>query len=245
MCIIVAKPIEVEFPSYETMETCFLNNDDGAGYMYNTRNKVHINKGYMTLHGFMGEYEEILKKNDIQNAYVFHFRIGTHGKKRDAGQCHPFPVASNYKIMLETRLESDYGIVHNGIIHTINFDSKYSDTMEFTKNILYPLYCKTTKILHYKELLHNILGTNKIAILDKFGEIVTIGDFIENKGILYSNNSYNNIYQWNLDSACKNAKECTFKNSCDNYLLECDDCAEFNAFYPIDLDTPDYDGKGL
>lgn len=247
MCIIVVKPKGITFPSIETMESCYLYNSDGAGYMYADKNKLHINKGFMDVDGFLDHYLDLVESTDIDIPFVFHFRIGTHGKKRHYSTCHPFPIADNYKILCTKLVNADYGIAHNGIIGTIDFRSKYSDTMEFVKNILHPLYCKNSSIKANHTILQNILGSNnKLAIMDKFGKIETYGDFITDNGILYSNSSYKYFTeeQWPakkerfiygtqeyMDNYEKdNIRECLYINRCMNTDLECTNCAEFDHY---------------
>ena len=47
MCIIVAKEKGVAMPEMNILKTCFENNPDGAGVMWNENNKVEIRKGFM------------------------------------------------------------------------------------------------------------------------------------------------------------------------------------------------------
>lgn len=259
MCIIVAKPSGIEFPNVETMENCFLYNNDGAGYMYNDKNTVHIVKGFMHIDNFLKHYKKIISSYDKSVPFVFHFRIGTHGKKRHYSTCHPFPVSNDYKIISAKNSTCDYGLAHNGIIGTIDFQSKYSDTMEFVKNILYPLYCKYPSIEDNKEIIGNILGNhNKLAIMDKTGNIETFGEFINDKGILYSNASYkyldayaedytfiekdietkHRLSAWPTEYRAKKqlykgfnrAELCPKHYDCEVYGIDCLDCVDFDHY---------------
>ena len=49
MCIIVIKPAGIKMPAMSTLENCWYNNNDGAGFMYATGGTVHIEKGFMSL----------------------------------------------------------------------------------------------------------------------------------------------------------------------------------------------------
>ena len=82
MCIIVAKEKGVEAPSFDTLKTCFVNNPDGAGFMYlNKNNKVQIYKGFMKFEDLKAKLESVY--NELGNTkdipFVYHFRIGTSG----------------------------------------------------------------------------------------------------------------------------------------------------------------------
>ena len=48
MCIAIASPKNNPIPTYDILKTCFRNNDDGAGFAFNTDdNQVKIVKGFM------------------------------------------------------------------------------------------------------------------------------------------------------------------------------------------------------
>lgn len=230
MCIIVIKPANITFPSIETMETCFLNNPDGAGYMTTNNNKVHIRKGMMNFMAFEREYTKILKSNRIELPYIFHFRIGTHGKN-DQGNTHPFAVQPSYSFMRKVNTLSNYGIAHNGIINNIGFNSIYSDTMEFVSNILSPLIKAKDSILDYpnNQIIKNILGnSNKLAFLHNSGRIETYGQYIEKDGLLFSNNSYSYTLP-----VFKKSYPCPFKKDCDNADYDCSHCVDYSHYDDI------------
>ena len=50
MCIIAIKPAGVKLPADTTLENCWYNNPDGAGFMYAAGGTVHIQR----LHDFKG-----------------------------------------------------------------------------------------------------------------------------------------------------------------------------------------------
>ena len=45
MCIIAIKPIGIKMPNIKTIENCWYNNPDGAGFMYAKESNVYIEKG--------------------------------------------------------------------------------------------------------------------------------------------------------------------------------------------------------
>lgn len=192
MCIIAAKPAGVEMPSDDTMRNMWTNNPDGAGIMYAVNGLVHIEKGFMKYE----EFETAIKKlerryNTKKMSIVMHFRIKTHGEINKEC-CHPFPVTRSTAMLKKTRVTTKLGIAHNGIITSVIPRKGLSDTMEYVATQLAQLYSAMPQF--YKnadalELVENAIDS-KMAMLTSKGEIVLIGDFKEQDGIKYSNDSY-------------------------------------------------------
>ena len=63
MCIIVYKPIGIDLPDKKTLETCFENNPDGAGFMYRKGREIRIRKGYMNFLSFYRALRNIRQVN--------------------------------------------------------------------------------------------------------------------------------------------------------------------------------------
>ena len=192
MCIIVAKPMDVAMPDTDTLFSCFESNPDGAGFMWADGKSVHIRKGFMTWEDFEEALDaEIPGQKRKELAIVMHFRIATHGKVQPMC-CHPFPVSSSLEDLQRTRCESRFGIAHNGIIQGRTTNDKRSDTMDFVMKVVAPLAKMNANFMrnsHALDLLEGACGS-KLAILENSGELVTVGDFVEDEGILYSNTSY-------------------------------------------------------
>ena len=191
MCIIAIKNKGINLPSERTLETMFKNNSDGAGFMYSIDNKVIIHKGFMTFHSFMSALNKLEEKYDITKLpIVMHFRIATSGHV-DAGTCHPFPIAAKRKHLRKQYIETDIGIVHNGII-PIAAPDNMSDTMQYVKERLWEYKkCKPNFYTNKKwqrRIEKEIMS--KMVFLDNTGEIYTIGDFVTDDGMIYSNHSY-------------------------------------------------------
>ena len=229
MCIICVKKSGVEFPSIESMKTCFENNPDGAGMMYSAKGKVKILKGIMTWKKYAEIYDKI-SRLDKKIQFIFHFRIGTHGKKNHPSYTHPFPLSTKNDDLLSTKITAKIGITHNGIIDNINFGSGLSDTMEFIGNILTPLLSENTSINSpvTHSIISNILGAgNKLAILQGNGKIETYGDFIDDNGLLYSNSSYKPYtYRYTM----RDDSKCEFYDECYNAGFLCSQCKKFDCF---------------
>lgn len=186
MCIIAIKPKNVKMFNKKTIETMFINNPDGAGFMYydSKLKKVIIKKGFMTLKELTSE----LDKHDFTKTnLILHFRIGTSGKN-DKLNCHPYPIYQVNGLNVKT----DLGMAHNGILYNyIPYKGcSINDTQLFIHEVLRKL---DKEFLNDKDktfLIQEIIGTNKLAFLDKNNKVSLIGDFIEDNGYIYSNNSY-------------------------------------------------------
>ena len=191
MCIIAAKPAGVQMPHPETLARMWYANRDGAGFMYAADGKVVIEKGFMRLADFESAIERVRKAHDMTKlAIVFHFRITTHGGTKPSN-CHPFPLTRSISKLQALKAYSNIGVAHNGII-PIRPRNGISDTMEYIATRLAPLSACCPDFLHEPaalELIENGIQS-KMAFLTDSGEIVTIGQFIEDGGVWYSNGSY-------------------------------------------------------
>ena len=194
MCIAITSPIGVSIPTDDILKTCFRNNDDGAGFAFNTdNNKVQIVKGFMDFDSFIAALHEYDKKYGFKDRGVLiHFRITTHGGTKP-NNCHPFPISNNPKHLKKLKITSNYAVVHNGIIR-LCADSKneLSDTMLFIKDYLSKL-SSNKGWFHNKnniKLIEKLIGS-KMAILNGDGEIIATSGFHKGNDVnYYSNHSY-------------------------------------------------------
>jgi len=193
MCIIVAKLRGSELPSEDVLRNCFNNNNDGCGFMYEEKHKVVINKGYMDFAKFYKDLVNTYNKKELKNKnLVMHFRIGTSGGM-NAETTHPFPISRNNKDLQSTKIKTDIGMVHNGVISDYaRKDSKLSDTQHFIKEFVYPLYELNKHFLENKLVINMLYKecNSKLIFLDSNDNLYKIGDFEEKDGVLYSNTSY-------------------------------------------------------
>ena len=203
MCIIAIKPAGAKMPAMKTIENCWYNNNDGAGFMYAAGGSVHIEKGFMTLKDFKAALKRLEKSIDVVNApMVLHFRITTHGGT-SPGNTHPFPVTEKLPLLQMTKSKTSLAVAHNGIIDIKPSKKDVSDTMEYVVSQLAPLYQLKKDFYKQpagKKLVYNFIKS-KMAFLDGAGRIETVGDFTEVDGILYSNSSYKArtiYYNWDL-----------------------------------------------
>ena len=194
MCIIIAKDKKSRIPTEKELKNSFEWNNDGAGFMYVDNNKVVIDKGYMTWESFIKRYKTLLQKyNNFKNkSLVIHCRIGTSGKNTK-GNTHPYPITNNTRLLKTKKMSRlDVAIVHNGIIRDYGTRHGLNDTQEYISKFLYPIYRNYKDFYKNEDLLDGIekMTGSKFAILDKSDKIYYIGDFIEDNGLKFSNNTY-------------------------------------------------------
>lgn len=202
MCIIAYKPAGAKFPTKNQFKTMFNNNPDGAGFMYADNNAVHIVKGLMNYQEFTQELSKV--KHLVNNPFVFHFRIATHGGV-NKGMTQPFPLTDKTKKLRALRIDCDTGIAHNGIISLCNDARDISDTALFIKRYMTRI-CATKN--PFDDINLNIIEScigSKMAILEASGRCHIIGRGWKTSGDLYfSNDSY---IDWFSGSSRKSRKK--------------------------------------
>jgi predicted glutamine amidotransferase len=203
MCIIAIKPAGIVPPSTELIENMWYSNSDGAGICYPLRGRVVIDKGYLKLKKFKSMLETLEKKIDIVRVpVIYHFRIGTSGGNT-AANTHPFPISDKLPLLQKTRGRYPLVMAHNGVIDIKPRKKDISDTMEYIMTQIAPLrqlrkdFYKTAA---GKKLLYNATG-GKLAFMDGAGNIETVGDFITDGGMIYSNSSYKRDYYYSYYGA--------------------------------------------
>ena len=200
MCIIVAKAKGISMPERELLRTCFTNNSDGAGIMWNNDGKVYIRKGFMEWEFFNAFLKELSTQINLKDTgVVCHFRITTHGKTSPQN-CHPFPISNKIRNLKMLNLTTDVGVMHNGII-PIKAIHNLSDTQTYILKRLYNIKKASPGFLENKctmSQIENEIGS-KMAFLTSDGSIYTIGKFVEQEGVLYSNKSFEErfLYSYN------------------------------------------------
>lgn len=195
MCVIAAKPAGIDMPSDEIIENMWKRNSDGAGFMYAQGGQVHIEKGFMTLDRFKQKLKEIDKKYSLKKlSVVMHFRITTHGGTKPENT-HPFPISDSLSMLKKRRVTTDLGVAHNGMID-IATPKDISDTMQYIASELAPLKRAMPEFYRNKDMMLMIehRTDSKLAFLDKKGRIETVGNFIEQDGVKYSNRTFENYY---------------------------------------------------
>lgn len=192
MCIICVSKSGIQQPTDATIRTMFRRNPHGAGYMYARDGKVTIHKGFMNIDDFLAAVHA--EHFTAEDSVVYHFRISTQAGVNPS-MTHPFPLSNQPRMMRALDLTCRCGIAHNGIIRlTSDPDNKvYSDTAIFITDYLSQIIRRKAD-LRNSDTLEYIweLAQSKFAIMDGSGYVATIGHFINDRGLLFSNDSYQN-----------------------------------------------------
>jgi predicted glutamine amidotransferase len=196
MCIIVVSKKGVAQPSLDQLRQCFRSNPHGAGYMVTRDNKVEIHKGFMTWNDFHTAIR--MEGFTDRDPVVYHFRISTQAGISPE-MTHPFPLTSDLSMCEKLDLKCSVGLAHNGVIRMVPWDPRYSDTALFVTDYMTKLIRKRADITDpaVNEMIRR-LTDSRWAILASTGEIVTVGHFIEDNGILFSNSTYTNDCKWRI-----------------------------------------------
>ena len=193
MCIICVSPARTRQPSISQIKMMFLNNPHGAGYMYARDGRVHIHKGFMDIDSFLSavKAEHFTAKDSV----VYHFRISTQAGVNPE-MTHPFPLSNRLPYMKALDVECPCGVAHNGIIRLTSDPTQheYSDTALFITHYMARMVHGLDD-LKDAQLLNRIerLAGSKLAIMDGSGYIATVGNFINERGLLFSNDSYREL----------------------------------------------------
>jgi hypothetical protein len=186
MCIAIVKEKGIDLPNKELLKTCWDNNPDGAGYMFNEDGIVSIYKGYMTFNSFYASLKKLDKLKNLKDRnVVIHFRIATQGMINPENT-HPFPITHDYDLMTRKHINCKYGFAHNGIIWDFG-NENYSDTMEFNSYIL----SKIHDIEHSDDLIHALANLYNSRFVVLTGERVILGgEWQLDNDLWFSNDTY-------------------------------------------------------
>lgn len=194
MCIVLIKKQGIELPAKDVLQDCFKANKDGAGFMFVKDNQVCIRKGFMAFDKF---YEAItLHDFKITDTVVYHFRIATAGSINPS-TCHPFPISNKVEDLKAISIDTGVGIAHNGCI-SINPSEGLSDTQEFIRVVMaLPDICNNLNEKIVRDTITKLTTGSRLAILFPSHDIHLYGEgWIEDKGLLFSNNSHKNLFTW-------------------------------------------------
>ena len=190
MCIICVSKSGVRQPTVTELNTMFRNNPDGAGYMVARHGMVSISKGYMDF----GEFLNAVRREHFteRDSVVYHFRISTQAGVNPE-MTHPFPLSNRLERMEKLDTTCRIGVAHNGVIRlTADPDNRrYSDTALFITQYLRVLI-QRREDLRDRRVLATVwnLAQSKFAIMDGGGYVATVGEFLNQDGLLFSNASY-------------------------------------------------------
>lgn len=195
MCIAIFKNPGNKCPSMDILHRCWDSNNDGAGYAFAYNGKVKIFKGFMTFDAFRASFEANNKRYNFKNlGLLIHFRIST-SLSVTPQNTHPFPISNDTNYLQKPESEGDYAVIHNGIISltssTATAEKTTSDTLVFVRDYLWNIaqnrgwFRRESNI----DLIYR-LADSKVAILNRFGEIIHTPGFTEDNGVWYSNDTY-------------------------------------------------------
>ena len=194
MCIICVSKSGVRQPDENTIRTMFRHNPHGAGYMVARDGRVIIHKGFMN----PDEYLRAVRQEHFTAAdsVVYHFRISTQAGVNPE-MTHPFPLSNQPGRLRSLDQSCRIGVAHNGIIRLTSDpdNERYSDTAIFIAGYLSQIL-RTRSDLRDRRKLNTIyqLAQSKFAIMDGGGYIATVGEFIHERGLLFSNASYRALF---------------------------------------------------
>lgn len=175
MCILILKKKGFLFPIEATVKQCMNANPHGFSMSYNVDGKVVT---YKTLNAadFMAEYKRVTSSLDHNTtAMMLHMRIATHGSVKETN-CHGWKG---------NILGTEMAFAHNGILSIPN-RGDMTDSETFLHDYLEP--CRS--IGEFVSTVADNIGTSKFGFLDGEGNVVHFGNFITERGVLYSNGSY-------------------------------------------------------
>jgi len=199
MCIVIHKRAGVELPDYATLQRCWDNNSDGAGFCFARNGIVQGYKGYMNFDNFM---DALMMRASDDDAMLIHFRIATHGGVTRQGT-HPFPLSSNKRALNALEWVSDVGVAHNGIVVGFgvsnygNVAEGMSDTQEFISDVLNTPSVRAG--LFDDPAIKYLVGeatTSKWAFMDATGKTVLFGKWHKDNGLWYSNEGYLSVRKY-------------------------------------------------
>lgn len=208
MCVIATSYKGFDVPANPVMKEMYDYNPDGAGFAYALNKRVYIEKGFMSYEDFMkalNSLQEKIKENynktlkDI--SIMFHFRIGTHGPNSPQ-LTHPFPIGHTKKHFDALDLYTDVVMAHNGVIKSVTPNTDWSDTTQYVKDVLYPMYLHDKQFFkseHLRRLIHNTINGSRFVFLDKNGEFTYVGEWKDSdkkelKGVKFSNLNHEDTY---------------------------------------------------
>ena len=194
MCIICVSKSGICQPDESTIRTMFHRNPHGAGYMFARDGWVTIHKGFMDLDDYLRAIRE--EHFTVSDSVVYHFRISTQAGVSPE-MTHPFPLSNRPARLRKLDLRCRVGVAHNGVIRLTSDpdNERYSDTAIFIAGYLSQIL-RTRSDLRDRRKLNTIyqLAQSKFAIMDGGGYVATVGAFIHERGLLFSNAGYREFF---------------------------------------------------
>ena len=195
MCIIAYKPNGINMPSDDILKECWIENPDGAGFMYKIGSeRVVISKGYMDFDEFLDAIHT--QAFTARDEVVMHFRIGTSGGNIPANT-HPFPISHDLRDLKKLQFVTDRAMAHNGVFGA--GEKRNSDTQVYVRDVLGRKHVQNNLGTdHIRSMIETTTKGSKVIIFRE-GEWDLYGDWkTDANGVKYSNNTYDaeTNYEW-------------------------------------------------
>lgn len=179
------------------LRTAANTNTDGIGYSFKRAKsqKVFISKGYKDIDTVIAKLHKHNLKPDDE--LIVHQRIGNKGAK-NVDMMHPFVLAWDKDVILTNNRYVDLPVMaHNGTFHSYSDNSEFSDTYNFIQKFMYKEELITllkNDLDFFKDIFSPKLSTNRLVFLfpNTDQSLITLGDYKEDSGYLFSNESYKN-----------------------------------------------------
>jgi hypothetical protein len=183
MCIICIKPAGTPAPSKEIINNMGESNPDGFGLAYVKNGEVIVRK---TMD--LKTYTKWVLSLPKETPAILHLRIATHGSVNEKN-CHPF-LSDDKKV----------AFAHNGILSITNREDM-TDSETYFRDVLEPVRLSGIAVgsPRYDNAVNCVVKGSKFAILEASGNITLYGEWIEDGGYKYSNDTYKprwNYYQY-------------------------------------------------
>ncbi len=181
MCVIIIKPVDSTFTE-ESLKTCYENNPDGMGYMYNDGSGRIVSDKFLPK-----DFDEVKQTWDMLAGVdaIIHFRYRTAGSIVE-GQCHPF------RILKKKGNRPDMFFMHNGTF-SIDTNDGENDTIAFKNRILKPILEHNPNILESEKFIKMLEGMDtwsRMCFLTGDGNIYVTrkSQWVAHEGCQLSNN---------------------------------------------------------
>jgi hypothetical protein len=172
-----------------TLRRCWIENDDGAGYMFAYKGKLCICKPFFKFKHLLRSYLADYAMFGKHSAFVMHFRWATHGSRNEQNT-HPHTV-----------IPGKVALVHNGILPVnIPQGQDISDTVYFIHSHLRKLQPQQLMGRRFcNKIGKAITGSNKLVLLDNAGEVSIVNEEfgVWDGSIWYSNMDYKERAKYN------------------------------------------------
>ena len=176
MCILIVKRAGVKFPAIENIQNSCDNNPNGFSMAWLGDDKLQTFR-CMSKADFLQKYKELSNTLSYKKTpMIIHARIATHGTI-NVNNTHCW-----------TDNELGIAFAHNGVLSISNRDDM-TDSETFFRDIFIPVY-RSRGWDGATLAINAVIGSSKFAFLDRKGTIRYAGNFVDEKGVLYSNTSY-------------------------------------------------------